>query len=161
MSNTASNQENLYSKLLHWLDDVNAHEMTDFVEFIEHAKAYFNAAEALPEAKVKQFIDNFTYDLNEFYRQNQSDAKHSVYLGLLNETLWLNLARMTDKSQVEWAELSDDFQHQGTYQTGDVIGFGELACKKCQQTITIYHLSEVSDCANCGGSEFFRHPLSP
>jgi len=151
----------VYQNLHAWLDEMKEIQKPHAVELVKQAKLYANAIETLSEDKLKQFIDNLHYDLHDFYQQNQSEAKHSVYLGLLNETLWSNLAELTDKSQVEWAELVDDFDHDGIYKTGDVIGFGELECTKCHETTTIVHFSDVGVCAKCGGKKFTRLGLNP
>ena len=153
--------EEIYQKLTHWFDDVKQHEMTNMVEFIEQAKNYAKAAEALPEERVGQFIDNLKLDLKEFHQQWQKDSEHSVYLGLMNEAWWQALADMTDKSQVEWAELAEDFEHEGLYKAGDFIGFGELECTKCQNHLHITHFSELAECAKCGHTEFKRFGMKP
>ena len=161
MEKEKSGFETIYDNALQWFEDVKQHEVTHIVEVVEQVKAYLSAAEAIPEDKVKQFINNFEHDLKEFYEQNQADIQHSVYIGLLNETFWAKLAQMTDKSQVEWAELTDDFKYHGQYHSGDFVGFGELECQKCHHKITILHLSEVVDCDECGGSKFTRLALMP
>ena len=152
---------NLYNNMADWLEDVREHEVTQIVEFVEQFKTYAKAAESIPEEKVKQFVDNFEHDLKDFYQQNQQEAQHSSYLGLLNEAFWSKLAQMTDKSQVEWAELMEDLEHQGKYQTGDHIGFGLLECRKCHHKMEVSHYSEVIDCTECGHNEFYRLPLQP
>jgi len=151
----------LYQNISKWIEDTQAHEITKMVDLVEQAKAYLIAAESIPEREVKQFINSFIFDLNEFYRQNQRQAKNSLYLGLMNESFWQILATMTDKSQVEWSELIDDFEHNGIYCVGDYIGFGELECQKCHQTLSITHLSKVSSCIECDGQQFIRHPMKP
>jgi len=161
MTENKSGFETIYDNVYQWIADVNQHEVTQIVTIVERMKAYLSAAEAIPEEKVKQFVQNFEYDLIEFYQQNQAQIQHSVYLGILSETFWAKLAQMTDKSQVEWAELIEDFQHQGIYHTGDFIGFGELVCQQCQNKATILHLSEVHDCNECGGNKFIRLALTP
>lgn len=160
-----TNKNSIFSELYHninvWIEDVKQHEITHAVEIMEQVKAYFAAAESIPQEKVGQFIDSFHYDLVEFYRQNQSQVKNSLYLGLLNENLWQTLATMTDKSQVEWSELVDDFHHEGLYEVGDYIGFGELECCECGDKLTITHLSQVGACIHCQGEKFTRHALMP
>ena len=151
----------LYQNISKWIEDTKEHEITQIVDVVEQAKAYLIAAETIPEREVKQFIDSFIYDLNEFYRQNQTQVKNSLYLSLMNESFWQLLASMTDKSQVEWSELIDDFEHNGIYRAGDSIGFGELECQKCHQTLSITHLSQVSSCIECDGQQFIRHPMKP
>ncbi|MGL1958009.1 MAG: zinc ribbon-containing protein [Colwellia sp.] len=151
----------VYQNLSAWLEEAKALQKPKINELLKQAKLYAKTIENMTEDKLKQFTDNLKYDLHDFYQQNQSQAQHSVYLGLLNETLWSNLAQLTDKSQVEWAELVDDFEHDGLYQCGDVIGFGELECRQCHETITIVHPSEVANCAKCGNDKFTRLPLQP
>lgn len=150
-----------YQNLAQWLTDVKKHEVTQAVELIEHAKVLMKAAEEIPEEKFKQFIENFKYDLHEFYQQNQEQAKHSIYLGLMKESFWAVMANITDKSQVEWAELCEDFHHDGVYQTNDVIGFGILECQKCLKTQQITHFSNVNNCLHCGHNQFLRKSLTP
>ena len=153
--------QKLYSALVTWAEDVNQHEITDIIEKVEQSKLYLQAAEQLPEDKVKQFIDNLRFDLKEFLQQTQTQTQHSLYLGLLNESFWQNMQAITDKSQVEWSELDDDFKHHGEYKTGDFIGFGILECQSCHESITYSHAADVADCFACGGDRFIRLPFSP
>ena len=161
MTNKKEYLMEVYQDLSNWLDEMKTIQKPKITELVKRAKMYVNAAENMSEEKVNQFADNLKHDLHDFYQQNQSQAKHSIYLGLLNETLWSNLAQLTDKSQVEWAELVEDFEHDGIYKTGDIIGFGELVCQDCDEKIHIMHVSEVAPCAECGGESFIRLPLDP
>ena len=88
--------QDLYQALVIWAEDVNQHEITDIVEKIEQSKLYLQAAEKLPEEKVKQFVDNLRFDIREFIQQNELQAKNSLYLGLLNESFWNNMQAITD-----------------------------------------------------------------
>lgn len=150
-----------YHRLSQWLTDVKKHEVTQMIELIEHAKVILRTAEEIPEEKIQQFINNFKYDLYEFHQQNQEQIKHSIYLGLMAESFWAIMANITDKSQVEWAELCDDFTHDGDYQVGDAIGFGIIECQKCHHTLQINRLSEISECLHCGHEHFIRLSLTP
>jgi len=161
MTNKSLNKNLIYDQLVKWFDDIKQHEITDIITVVEKAKAIVIAAENLPEEKIKQFVENFRYDLREFHQQYQSQVKHSLYLGLLNERFWSTLANITDKSQVEWAELNEDFQHHSLYHSGDYIGFGELECQQCHQTMLLSHLTEITDCFTCGGNSFIRKGLTP
>ena len=156
----SSRLDKLYQGLADWLTDINNHEVKSLVEFIEQAKSVVLAAEAIPENKVKQFLENLDYDLHELYQQNQQEIQHSIYLALLNERFWSLMVNITDQAQVEWAELCEDFQHNGDYKTGDVIGFGFLVCKQCHQSLTITHQSIVNDCFACGHNHFSRQSLT-
>lgn len=151
----------IYQKLNAWLNEVKTQQKPHLTEFVKQAKLYAGAAETMSAEKLHQFSENLKYDLHDFYQQNSAEVKHSVYLGLLNETLWDNLAKLTDKSQVEWAELVDDFDHDGLYHSGDVIGFGQLECQNCHEITHIVHCSELSACSKCGGNSYIRQPLTP
>ncbi|MBL4823129.1 MAG: zinc ribbon-containing protein [Colwellia sp.] len=151
----------VYQKLSDLLDEMKELQKPRVNELIKQAKLYAKTAEGMTEEKLNQFLNNLKYDLYDFYQQNQAEIKHSTYLSLLNETLWRNLAQLTDKSQVEWAELLEDFEHDGIYHVGDIIGFGELVCQQCDEKLHIVHVSEVSACIKCGGDSFTRLPLDP
>lgn len=161
MKKDQSSIKEVYQKLQAWLEDTKGNEVRSIASLLEQAKVIVIAAEQIPEQKVKQFIANLTYDLSDFYQQYKADIKHSVYLDLLNESLWENLAQITDKSQVEWSELMDDFQHQDGYHVGDYVGFGQLQCQACQHCVTYSHANVVTDCIACGGKDFNRLSLTP
>ena len=107
MKKEQSRVQDVYQNIQTWLSETSDKEVRSIVELIEQAKSILIAAEQIPEQQVKQFISNLKYDLSDFYQQYQADIKHSVYLDILNESLWDNLAKITDKSQVEWSELMD------------------------------------------------------
>lgn len=151
----------VYQSLSDWLDEMKEIQKPRINELIKQATSYAQTAEGMTEEKLNQFVDNLKYDLHDFYQQNQTEIKHSIYLNLLNERMWASLAHLTDKSQVEWAELVDDFEHDGIYKAGDIIGFGELVCQQCSEKIHIMHASEVPVCTKCGGDSFTRAPLDP
>ena len=151
----------VYQNLSDWLDEMKEIQKPRVNELIKQAKLYAKTAEGMTEEKVNQFTDNLKYDLHDFYQQSQTEIQHSTYLNLLNERMWASLAHLTDKSQVEWAELVDDFEHDGIYKVGDIIGFGELVCQRCDERVHIMHPSEVTACIKCGCDSFNRLPLDP
>ena len=151
----------VYRQLNNWLNEVKHEQNPRITELLSQAKQYAIAAENMSEEKIQQFVDNMKYDLHDFYILNKTQAEDSLYLGLLNEALWDNLAKLTDKSQVEWAEIIEDFTHDGIYQSGDLIGFGELACEECDSLFTVSHYIEIIPCINCGHTTFTRTPLQP
>jgi len=151
----------IYQELSNWLNEMKEIQNPRVTELIKQAKLYAKTAEHMSQEKVNQFVDNLKHDLHDFYQQNQAQVQHSIYLGLLNESFWSNLAQLTDKSQVEWAELVEDFEHDGIYKVGDIIGFGELVCQHCDEKVQILYASEVGVCAKCDGESFTRLPLDP
>lgn len=161
MTNKKEYLIDVYQDLSNWLDEMKALQKPKIIELVKRAKQYAKAAENMSEEKVNQFTDNLKHDLYDFYQQNQSQIKHSTYVGLLNETLWSNLAKLTDKSQVEWAELVEDFEHDGVYKSGDIIGFGELVCQECEEITYITYVQKVIPCSKCGGETYARLPFAP
>ncbi|GAA0822432.1 zinc ribbon-containing protein [Colwellia sp. D2M02] len=151
----------VYRALNSWLNKVKVEQKPRINELMAQAKLYAVALEHMSEEKLQQFSDNLKYDLYDFYQLNRKQAQDSLYLTLLNEALWENLAGLTDKAQVEWFELIDDFSHDGVYRQGDIIGFGELACNECDEVVHITHRSEVQVCSHCGHDTFTRVPLKP
>ena len=151
----------VYQNLSDWLDEVKEIQKPRVDELIKQAKLYAKAAEGMTEDKLNQFTANLKYDLHDFYTQNQTEIKHSIYLNLLNESLWSNLAQLTDKSQVEWSEFYEDIEHEGQYNTGEYIGFGELECKQCHEKSSYSRLSQINNCQHCNGSQFIRNAFKP
>lgn len=159
MSKKPETSESKYNHLIHWFDELKSNELTHIVELVDEAKKWIKTAESIPEEKYQQFITNLKLDLLEFYQQTQIEAKHSLYLQLLKDTFWAKLSHATDQSQVEWAELQEDFEHDGLYKTGDYIGFGEVECLNCHHSQKIYHVTVLSSCIECNGDSFHRKSL--
>jgi len=156
MNNSNKRIQEIYQDLSQWLDEVKNNELQDALKVLSKAKEIALAAEAMSEEKVKQFLVNLRYDLKEFYHLNQQQADNSLYLGLMNESMWRTLAKVTDQTQVEWSELIEDFEHDGIYTAGDVIGFGEVICQNCHQTQHISHPMTLAACPSCQGEDFVR-----
>lgn len=43
---------------------------------------------------------------------------------VIKESLWQELADITDKTQLEWREVFRDLNHHGVYHSGEVVGLG-------------------------------------
>lgn len=153
--------QRFFDDAVHWLDDFKNHEVTSMVKFMDTAKAYFNAAEDLTQEEISLFTQGVKRDLNEFYLRYQDESKQSVWLGSINESFWHSLTQLTDKSQVEWSELTADFEHNGIYNCGELVGIGVLKCTKCEQTLEILHPGKLSTCLGCGHHQFTRYSLDP
>jgi len=150
-----------YNHLTHWFDELKSPEVTHIVELIDEAKKWIKSAESIPEEKCQQFLANFKLDLIEFYQQSQSEIQHSLYLSLLKESFWAKLSLVTDQAQVEWAELQEDFEHDGLYKAGDYIGFGEVECLTCHHIQQIHHVALLAPCIKCNSDSFCRKSLTP
>lgn len=103
-------------------------------------------------------------DLGEFarsYQKTESPASDSVFMRVVRESIWKELADITDKSQLEWREVFQDLHHHGVYQSGEVVGLGNLVCEKCHFTRAIYTPETLTRCAECGHDQFQRQPFEP
>jgi hypothetical protein len=99
-------------------------------------------------------------DLKEF-ADNVEDSKNSPFSLLLADSMWQALLDLTDRTKVEWVELFADLEHQGVYQSGDVIGLGHLVCERCGAKTQYIHPTIISDCHQCGSNAFSRIALKP
>ena len=149
MTKKPNTPNSLYNHLNHWFDEAESPELTHIIELVEEAKKWVKSAESIPEEKCQQFMVNFKLDLLEFYQQSQSTIQHSLYIQLLKESFWEKLSLITDQAQVEWAELQEDFVHDGLYKKGDFIGFGEVECLTCNYIQRVHHVTVLSLCIKC------------
>ncbi|MGF1688281.1 zinc ribbon-containing protein [Photobacterium japonica] len=103
-------------------------------------------------------------DLHEFAQNVESSPEpfgESPFYRVVKETIWEGLAEATDKTQIEWREVMDDFKHQGVYEAGEIVGLGHLVCEQCGHDEQITHVKAISPCLRCGHTRFTRKPLSP
>lgn len=101
-------------------------------------------------------------DLMEFARgQDESGDDDSVFMQIVRASIWRELAEVTDKTQLEWQEIFQDFEHHGIYQSGEMIGLGNLVCEQCQFSRAIYTPELLTPCLRCGHIRFHRQPFDP
>lgn len=113
----------------------------------------------------EQVLQALRRDLEEFarsYNESQSDSPtDSVFMRVMRESLWKELADITDRSQLEWREVFQDLQHHGVYHSGEVVGLGNLVCEKCGFTRAIYTPETLTRCPECGHDQYQRQPFTP
>ncbi|TRX57358.1 zinc ribbon-containing protein [Thalassomonas sp. M1454] len=151
--------QSVFDQIYDWLKQAKKDEVAQIMNWVEKANEYIKAAEAISVNEFQLSVDDFKRDLFGFHHNSQPKQEQSLYLQSVKEGMWQHLADMTDQSQVEWSELLDDFEHDGIYKTGDAIGFGQLECQQCGQSVDILHASTVTSCITCAGNEFKRKPL--
>ncbi|QIR15469.1 zinc ribbon-containing protein [Shewanella aestuarii] len=110
---------------------------------------------ALVEEFLKRDIANFLKD------QTADDMSYSPTVIAFENTLWHWLSEITDKSQIEWHELQQDFKHHGCYKSGEIINQGMLTCDQCGYQMQIDFPGVIPDCPQCDSDTFSREPLSP
>lgn len=100
-------------------------------------------------------------DLQAFAQEMHEQEGASVWLGTIKDTLWHGLVDITDKTQVEWLELSEDLSHDGIYRSHEWVGLGVLCCTNCGHQQEIYHPTRLTRCIECGNDAFHRKPFKP
>jgi len=142
----------------------------DIDVLVQDARATLERGGKLTDLQIEQLTYSVRRDLHEFarhYTANQQVAPvedkedDSVFMRIIKESLWKELADMTDKTQLEWKEVLKDVNHHGIYHSGEVVGLGNLVCEKCHFTLAVYTPEILSKCPECGGTEFSRKAFEP
>jgi len=152
-------------KYQQWLKDfsrtvqqLEQRQLDEMVQFGEKLKAYIKAGKDLSAYETQLFVETLKRQWQEQHEQAEDDAKNEAP-SLWPEALWQVLSEITDKSQLEWQELAQDFKHQGIYFQGEVVGMGRYRCSHCLTHIDYTHPTELLACSHCGGVQFFREGL--
>lgn len=91
----------------------------------------------------------------------EEGEQDSVFMRVIKESLWRELADITDRTQLEWKEVFKDVNHHGVYHSGEVVGLGDLICEKCHFHLAVYTPEILTKCPECGNDEFTRRPFEP
>ncbi len=103
-------------------------------------------------------------DLEEFarsYEESHEDESDSVFMRVIKESLWQELADITDKTQLEWREVFQDLNHHGVYHSGEVVGLGNLRLREVPLSPGGIHPDVLPRCPKCGHDQFQRWPFEP
>ncbi|ATA18879.1 zinc ribbon family protein [Gibbsiella quercinecans] len=136
----------------------------DIDALVASAEQRLNAAGDMTRTEIAQLTQAVRRDLEEFarsYGENQEDFTDSVFMRVIKESLWQELADITDKTQLEWREVFKDVSHHGVYHSGEVVGLGNLVCEKCHYHLAFYTPEVLPLCPKCGHDQFQRRPFEP
>ena len=136
----------------------------DIDALVEQARARVAQTGELTRTEVDELIRAVRRDLEEFamsYSESQDDEEDSVFLRVIKESIWQELADITDKTQLEWREVFQDLNHHGVYHSGEVVGLGNLVCEKCHFHLAVYTPDVLPLCPKCGHDQFQRRPFEP
>ncbi|MCE0488832.1 zinc ribbon-containing protein [Pantoea sp. Mb-10] len=136
----------------------------DVDALVDEAESQLIAKQTLTPAEVNAVMSAVRRDLQEFalsYQESSTGVEDSVFFRVIRESIWKELADITDKSQLEWREVFQDLRHHGVYQSGEVVGLGNLVCEKCGFTRAIYTPESLTRCPECGHDQFQRQPFEP
>ncbi len=64
------------------------------------------------------------------YEESLKEESDSVFMRVIKESLWQELADITDKTQLEWREVFQDLNHHGVYHSGEVVGLGKSGLRE-------------------------------
>lgn len=136
----------------------------DIDELVASAEKRLDEMGELTRTEVEQVTQAVRRDLEEFarsYKENQDELTGSVFMRVIKESLWQELADITDKTQLEWREVFKDVSHHGVYHSGEVVGLGNLVCEQCHHHLAFYTPEVLPLCPKCGHDQFQRRPFEP
>lgn len=136
----------------------------DIDTLVESARQRMNNRNELSSSQIDDVARAVRRDLEEFarsYTEKRNDSGDSVFMRIIRESVWKELADITDKSQLEWREIFQDLNHHGVYQSGEVVGLGRLVCEQCQFSRAIYTPETLTRCPECGNDQFQRLAFEP
>lgn len=136
----------------------------DIDALVEQARARVSQTGELTRTEVDELTRAVRRDLEEFaisYGESQDELKDSVFMRVIKESIWQELADITDKTQLEWREVFQDLNHHGVYHSGEVVGLGNLVCEKCHFHLAVYSPDVLPLCPKCGHDQFQRKAFEP
>ncbi|MET6676937.1 zinc ribbon-containing protein [Citrobacter amalonaticus] len=136
----------------------------DIDALVEQARQQVLQAGELTRTEVDELTRAVRRDLEEFaisYEESLEEESDSVFMRVIKESLWQELADITDKTQLEWREVFQDLSHHGVYHSGEVVGLGNLVCEKCHFHLAVYTPEVLPLCPKCGHDQFQRRPFEP
>jgi hypothetical protein len=134
----------------------------DIDVLVDGARKRLQATGDLTAEEVASVIHSVRRDLEEFarsYHESRAADTDSVFTRVIKESLWQELADITDKTQLEWREVFKDVSHHGVYTSGEVVGLGNLVCERCHHSLAFYTPEVLPLCPECGFDQFQRRPF--
>ncbi|VEB99642.1 Protein of uncharacterised function (DUF1451) [Cedecea lapagei] len=153
-----------YRELIESLSERLRKGERDIDALVSSARKQINATGELTRTETEEVTRAVRRDLEEFarsYGESHEEFTDSVFMRVIKESLWQELADITDKTQLEWREVFKDLSHHGVYHSGEVVGLGNLVCENCHHPIAIYTPEVLSVCPKCGHNQFHRRPFEP
>ena len=103
----------------------------DIDALVEQARQQVLQAGELTRTEVDELTRAVRRDLEEFamsYEESLKEESDSVFMRVIKESLWQELADITDKWLLELREVFEDLNLHGVYHSGEVVGLGNLVC---------------------------------
>ncbi|EOZ4523481.1 zinc ribbon-containing protein [Escherichia coli] len=153
-----------YRELVASLNERLRNGERDIDALVEQARERVIKTRELTRTEIDELTRAVRRDLEEFamsYEESLKEESDSVFMRVIKESLWQELADITDKTQLEWREIFQDLNHHGVYHSGEVVGLGNLVCEKCHFHLPIYTPEVLTLCPKCGYDQFQRRPFEP
>ncbi|WLP24497.1 zinc ribbon-containing protein [Raoultella ornithinolytica] len=153
-----------YRELVSTLSERLRNGERDIDALVEQARMKISQSGELTHREVETLTKAVRRDLEEFarsYEESQDELTDSVFMRVIKESLWQELADITDKTQLEWREVFQDLNHRGVYHSGEVVGLGNLVCEHCHYHLAVYTPDILPRCPKCGHDQFQRRPFEP
>ena len=153
-----------YRELVSTLSERLRNGERDIDALVGQARMKISQSGELTHREVETLTKAVRRDLEEFarsYEESQDELTDSVFMRVIKESLWQELADITDKTQLEWREVFQDLNHHGVYHSGEVVGLGNLVCEHCHYHLAVYTPDILPRCPKCGHDQFQRRPFEP
>ncbi|MBV7300510.1 zinc ribbon-containing protein [Enterovibrio paralichthyis] len=158
-----SEQKPEYKVLVERISEALKHSPEELQRWVDLSERYVKAASDMTKdelALIEAYLKRDVQEFGERYDEPQSSADDGgVFRDLIANSLWEQLAEITDKTQLEWREVLQDIQHHGVYNAGEVVGLGILICEKCGNQTEHNHVDVLRSCVKCGNKRFSRKPF--
>ena len=103
-----------YRELVSTLSERLRNGERDIDALVEQARMKISQSGELTHREVETLTKAVRRDLEEFarsYEESQDELTDSVFMRVIKESLWQELADITDKTQLEWREVFQDLNH--------------------------------------------------
>ncbi len=103
-------------------------------------------------------------DLEEFarsYEESHEDESDSVFMRVIKESLWQELADITDKTQLEWREVFQDLNHHGVYHSGEGGRPGQSGLREVPLSPGSVYPGRAAALSEVCHDQFQRRPFEP
>lgn len=158
-----SKQKAEYKVLIERISEALKHSPEALQRWLDVSERYVKAASDMTKDELALIEAYFQRDVQEFGNRYSGQEAHNgedgLFRDLIANTLWEQLAEITDKTQLEWREVLQDIQHHGVYSAGEVVGLGILVCEKCGNQTEHTHVDVLTPCIKCGHKQFSRKPF--
>lgn len=149
-----------YQEMFERIREALAHSPEELSRWVELSEKYLSAARDMTKDELALIEAYFKRDVQEFGQQyddaKDSEEQQGLFNDLISNSIWEQLAEITDKTQLEWREVMADIQHHGIYEAGELVGLGVLQCENCQHQTPHSHVDVLHPCVKCGHRFFSR-----